>query len=298
MKILLVGGTGHTGERLARRLHHAGHAVTVLSRRNADRDPVLRGLVKFGLKHALGDANRLWTLMEALEGSDALVSCSHIRYAPALVAACEATGVRRYLQMSSTRRFTKYPCTSSREVIAGEAAIEASDLDYTVLRATMIFGGRRDANLTRLVAWFRKHRWFPLFGDGRALTQPVFVEDLVDAMVAALNRPETSARRMFTLAGPEAITYRRMLTETARACGVAWPIFLRIPAGPALLAAELLPEALTRRALTAEQIRRFSEDKDADIRPAAEALGFAPRTYAEAIQLKASGGAEVDKVYK
>jgi nucleoside-diphosphate-sugar epimerase len=290
MKILVAGGTGHTGERLVRRLLRAGHAVTVLSRRSDD--PVLRGVLAAGATHAPGDCTRRWTLWEALEGKDALIGCAHVRYAEACVQACQRVGVRRYLQMSSTRRFTRYPCVSSREVIEGEAAITNSDLDFTILRATMIFGGRRDANLTKLVAWFRRRRWMPFFGDDQNLVQPVFVEDLLDAFMAALERPQ-SQRKAYTLAGPEPITQERMMLETAKACGVESPIFFRVPQGPAIGFLRLLPGSFTKRFISAEQIQRMAENKDFSIEDARTDLDYTPRPYAEAIRLKASGQAEV-----
>ncbi len=293
MRLLVAGGTGHTGERLVRRLLRAGHAVRVLSRRTA-RDPVLAALLDAGAESAEGDCTRRWMLWEALAGCDALVSCAHVRYAAACVQACETVGVARYIQMSSARRHTRFPCPSSREVIAGEEAIVASPLIYTIVRPTMIFGGRRDQNMTRLVEWFRRHRWFPVFGDGSNLVQPVFVEDLLDAMMVAISQPEVSARRDFDIAGPEALPYRRFIAETARACGVREPVLVPVPLALALTAARLAPRWLTARGLSAEQVQRMAEDKDVSIEPARAALGFNPRPFAEAIRLKARGLAEVD----
>lgn len=296
MRILVAGGTGHTGERLVRRLLRGGWEVRFLTRRGAAH-PVVDGLVRAGAVRCGGDALRRWTLFEALEGCDVLASCAHIRHAGAMIQACRHAGVRRYLQMSSTRRYTQWPCPTSREVIAGERLITSSGLDHTILRPTMIFGGQRDGNVTRLLAWFRRHRWFPLFGEGANLVQPVYVEDLVDAMMEAIRRPEVTAGRDYTLAGPEPLPLREFLLETARAAGVRRPLLPSIPLAPALAAARLLPPSLAARTLSAEQIRRFGEDKDADISRAVEDLAFHPRPYGEAVRAKAAGLAEVEAVY-
>ncbi|CAN5204153.1 NAD-dependent epimerase/dehydratase family protein [soil metagenome] len=291
MKILVAGGTGHTGERVVRALLSKGYTVRVLSR-GGKNDAILGPLLKLGAEHSAGDCTRRWTLWRALEGCDALVSCAHIRHADACVQACKQAGVSRYIQMSSARRFTKFPCETSRAVIDSEAAIEASDLAYTILRPTMIFGGRRDANITRLVAWFRRHRWFPIFGDGKNLVQPVFVEDLVPAFVHAVEHPEITSRKAYDLAGPEPISYEQFIRETAAACGVKNPMLIRIPMSAALIGSRVLPAIITRRGLSAEQIQRMAEDKIADISVAMRDLQFTPRGYAEAIQLKADGKAE------
>ncbi len=296
MRYLVVGGTGHTGERLVRRLLRKGNEVRVLTRRTEE-DEILDGLVEWGAIPCHGDCNKRWTLWEALEGCDALVSCAHIRYSDVIVQACQTLGVKRYLQMSSTRRFTQFPCPSSLEVIAGEEEIEASDLDWTIIRPTMIFGGRRDQNLTRLVEWFRKRPWFPIFGIGRNLVQPVFVEDLVDAIEAALERPEASIGRAFTIAGPDPIRYRRFLREVAKAAGRRHPVFPTMPFHAAMTASKFVPGFIARRTLTREQIRRLAENKDADITEAKEALDYSPRPFNETIAMKANGEAEVEKVY-
>ncbi|MCC5877419.1 MAG: NAD(P)H-binding protein [Candidatus Sumerlaeia bacterium] len=295
MKVLVAGGTGHTGERLVRRLIRSGHDVSFISRKS-DEDPIVAALIRAGATHHDGDFHRCWTAWEALKGMDALVSCAHIRYAGSCVQACRRAGVKRYLQMSSTRRYTKWPCETSREVIRGEAVIVKSGLEYTILRPTMIFGGRRDANITRLVEWFRRHRWFPIFGDGKNLLQPVYVEDLVYAMVSALEKG-TSVGKDYTLAGPAPIEYAQFLRETAAAVGVANPFLPKIPRQPVLMASRFLSPLLGSRGLSGEQIQRLGEDKTADINRAISELNFSPHSYRDAINLKARGLAEVEAIY-
>jgi uncharacterized protein YbjT (DUF2867 family) len=290
MKILITGGTGHTGERVVRRLLERGHEVRVFTR--GGKKKLLDFLSSKGAVLCEGDLMQTWTLLDALRGCDALIGCSHVRHAPRMIAACRMMGVQRYIQMSSTRRFTRWPCSTSRDVIAGESAIEESGLDYTVLRATMIFGGARDANLERLVQWFLRRNWFPIFGDGQNLVQPVFVEDLVNAFDEVIARGAVTHQRVYTLAGPEPITYGQMIGEIAAACGRSNPFLPHVPLGLALLAARLAPPQLARRGLTTEQIRRFGEDKTADIRDAVRDFGYAPRPFDVAIKLKVVGLAD------
>jgi nucleoside-diphosphate-sugar epimerase len=153
----------------------------------------------------------------------------------------------------------------------------------------MIFGGRRDANIERLVAWFRGRNWFPIFGDGRNLVQPVFVDDLIEAFVGALANPKGSARQSYTVGGPEPMAYESMLRSIAAACGRPAPWLPKVPLGIALAGAMVVGPILGRRGLTAEQIRRFGEDKTADISAAVRDLGFAPRSFDVAIQAKVAG---------
>lgn len=287
MRILVLGGTGNTGERMVRRLLAAGHTVRLLSRQE-EKAPAVAALMQAGADLYRGDCIRRWTLWQALEDCEALISCAHVRHADACVQACQKFDVRRYIQLSSTRRFTRIDCASSREVIAGERVIEASSLEWTILRPTMIFGGAHDRNVERLTAWFARRSWFPLFGDGHHLVQPVFVEDVSEAVTRSLERPAETRGRALNLAGPEAMSYRRFLESIARSCGVKRPRFVRVPIPLAIAGVRLLPRALADWGLSVEQIRRFGEDKDVSISDAREALNFKPRQFEEALQRHAA----------
>ena len=111
---------------------------------------------------------------------------------PPLLERLAASTVRRAVFVSTTSIFTALPAPSRHVRLDAEAAVTASSLDWTILRPTMIYGSARDRNISRLLRFL--HRWpiFPLCGD--ALWQPVHVEDLADAVVAALDTPATIGR--------------------------------------------------------------------------------------------------------
>lgn len=285
MRILVTGGTGHTGERLVRRLLADGHTVSVFTRRDAD-DPIAQGLVGAGAALTRGDINAPETLCEALNGKDLLIACTHIRHAEVCIEACRSAGTSRYWQMSSTRGATRYPCRSSREVRAGEQAIRRSGLRATIFRPAMIYGYDRDNNLERVVRWFQRTRLMPLIGDGSNLVQPIFVDDLVDAFASALTRIDQVAGKVFVLAGPDPIPYRKMMSVICEEVRGQRPVFLPIPLSLALAIARTLPPFVTKRTLDAEQIRRFAEDKAASIKKARRILGWSPRDFRKGIRCK------------
>lgn len=281
-RLFLTGATGHTGSRVARRLLEDGWALSCLNH-NPEHRRRLPGHER--LRVVAGDVREPQGWIDELHGAAALVHMAHIGFAPHVIDACERAGVRRVLAMSSTRRFTRFPEATARLVIDGEAAFEASALDYTILRATMIFGGRRDNNLEKVVAWLRRRRMVPIVGGGRNLVQPIFVEDLVDALLRALARPET-ARRILTVAGPEPMTQRAMLHAIGEALGRR-PILLPVPFAAMFTGAWLLERLPGRPPLTRDQVRRQLEDKTADIAEARAALGgWTPTPFSEAIRRK------------
>lgn len=283
--LLLTGATSQTGECVVRLLLERGEKVRILTR---DPEKAARmGFAPPAVEVRHGDLTAPWTLWDALEGCRALVHIAHIRYAATCVRACEMLGVRRLIATSSTRRFTRWPCETSRAVLRGEAAVTRSGLDWTILRSTMIYGPH-DRNIGRLVAWMRRHRWMPLVDGGRSLLQPIHVEDLA-AMVVRVLDEERSFQRAFTLAGPVALSYRQTLELIARALDRRVR-FVPVPGGLAVAMARVVERLLPRGGLQAEQVRRLIEDKSYDISDACNILGFAPRAFEQGLRDKLSCG--------
>jgi uncharacterized protein YbjT (DUF2867 family) len=293
-RVLVVGGTGHTGERLARRLLRIAMSVRVLTRN--PQGEVARALAREGCEIATGDCTRRWTLWEAVDGCDAVASCAHIKHAGAVVQAALRHRVERAVFMSSTRRFSQVPDDTVRQVIEGERAITESALEWTIVRCNMIYGGARDNNLEKVVRWMRARVWFPVVGNGRNLVQPVFTEDVVSAMQEALRRPEVASRREYTLAGPRAMEYDQMLRLVATALGREIRL-IHFPLPVAMACLRLGRPVLAPLGVNDAMLRRFSEDKAFDFADAARDLGFLPHDFATALALKVSGQAEPDAIY-
>jgi len=281
--ILVTGATGHTGSYLVRHLVERGSQVRCLVR-TQEHD---RYLPQSGVEIVRGDFDNPETIRASLDHADALVNVAHIKFASMLIPLCKETGVRRALFMSSTRRYTRYPCISATEVIEGEAALRKSGLDYTILRPSMIYGGPRDNNMTKLVAQVKTRRIFPLFGSGKNLIQPVFVLDLVEAMIHCLEHPDTIGRE-YILAGPLPMTYRQCLDIIARQLDKK-PLFLPVPLGLCIFAAKVYEKMTNKPRITAEQVQRFGEDKAFDIELAQKEIGFNPRSFEEGIRMKLAG---------
>lgn len=150
MKITLVGGSKGTGARLAAIARTAGHHVTIVS----------RGTDASGSDRLItGDATDPAVATEAVVGADAVVvtvggakGTRHQRTAvtKSVIEAMEGAGVRRILVQSSlgagdstsqlpgaigliTRLLLAKPLADHNEQ---EAAVAASDLDWTVVRPT------------------------------------------------------------------------------------------------------------------------------------------------------------------
>jgi nucleoside-diphosphate-sugar epimerase len=244
-------------------------------------------LPKEKIEIAWGDFRNPETVIPALDRINTLIHVAHIRFAADIVPLCRKAGVSRAIFMSSTRRFTKFPCTSATEVMEGEEIIRKSGLNYTILRPSMIYGGSRDNNMTKLIHQIRRHYIFPLFGGGKNLIQPVFVLDLVKTVIDCLGNDKT-IRREYTLAGPSPFSYRECINMIARRLNRKI-ILIPLPLGLCLFLARIFEKTTRKPRVTVEQIRRFGEDKAFDIQPARTEIGFNPRPFSEGIGMKLAG---------
>lgn len=231
----------------------------------------------------------------AFAGADAVVAVTHIKFAPRVLDAMNAAGIKRAVFMSSTRRFTRFPEETAKQVMDGEKAVRNSWTDSTIIRASMIYGGPEDNNLEHLVSLMR--RWpawapFPVPGNGRMLWQPVFTHDVVSALVAALRRPEVTAKKEYNVAGPTGVALADILRAVWRGIGrPSGPMLVPVPLFAARAAARVLGFVSRKPRLKVDQIQRLAEDKVFDISEARRDLGFDPVSFAEGLRRKLEGTA-------
>ncbi len=255
-RILLIGGSGFIGTQLAARLAAAGKRVTVPTRRH-ERARHLLPLPTVDVVEA--DVHDEAQLRQLVAQADAVVNLAgilhdrrgspwgpgfdvaHVRLPAKIAAACGHCGVRRLLHMSALGAHEdgeqSLPSMYLRSKSAGERAVrEGAAPDWTIFRPSVVFGpGDRFLNLfAQLQAWLPA---IPL-GRAEARLQPVFVGDVAQAFVNALDLPATH-RGCYELAGPEVFTLRELVALAGRHCGHRRPI-IALPDAAGRLQAALL----------------------------------------------------------
>jgi hypothetical protein len=97
-----------------------------------------------------------------------------------------------------------------------EALVRASGLCYTILRAPLLLGGATEgAAALKRNASRRKAK---LIGGGRNFQQPLHVDDLARAAIAA-TQPSVASNRTLDLVGPVSLPERELVERAARALG-------------------------------------------------------------------------------
>jgi uncharacterized protein YbjT (DUF2867 family) len=281
--ILVTGATSPTGGRLVRKLVEKHERVRCFIK-TLDHAHHLPGNE---VEIFQGDLDQANDIQRALSNVRIIVNVAHIRFAPALVAAARNAAIQRMIFLSSTRKYTRFPDPTARVVDESEAAIRSSGLAWTILRLTMIFGDERDRNISKLIRYIQAHRIIPIPGSGRNLVQPIFVWDVVEALLRIMDSPAAVGKE-YTLAGPQPLRYSAMVRTIAHALGRR-AILVPVPVRVVLRVARLLERLGYSLPLSAEQIQRMAEDRAFDISAVCKELGFTPRSFEQGLALKLQG---------
>jgi len=282
----VTGGSGFLGGFVIPRLRAAGYEVSALARSAAAAAKV----EALGATAVPGDLDAGTDRLRAAFGGSApgaLVNLASLGFghAPTIVEAAEAAGLTRAVFVSTTAIFTRLDAPSKLIRTAAEGSVRESDLDWTIVRPTMIYGTPDDRNMWRLLRHLRRLPVVPMPGGGENLQQPIHVADLADAIVAVV-QTDASAGRAYDLAGPEALTFRRLVAIAGAAVGRS-PVAVPLPGRPIIRALARLESTGRSLPLKAEQVERLLEDKVFDISEAVSDLGFSPRSFDDGIHAEA-----------
>jgi uncharacterized protein YbjT (DUF2867 family) len=276
---LITGITGLTGrfvyEEIKKQL--TNNKFRYLVRRTSD--------ISFlkGEDIAFGDVSKQEDIENALDGINGVVHIAHIHHSNMITKACMNNGVDRVFYVNTTGMFSKHK-KYAKDYIELEEKIKASNIIYTIIRPSMIYGNHRDVNIHKLIKIMDKVPAFPVIGKGEGLMQPIYAHDLAKAIVAAVVNEEQTKLKEYNIAGKEPITYKQLLKEIQKALGKKKP-FIHFPYQLALLigrVGDIIPNGL----IDYEKVKRLQEDKVFDNQIAIDELGVIPRSFSEGVKLE------------
>lgn len=256
-RALLVGGTGFVGGAVARRLAGAGFFLTLPTRR-AERVKALTVLPTAQIVEA--DVHDEAVLARLMAGQDVVISLvgmlkgdfrrGHAELPGKIGRAAAAAGVPRLVHVSSLGAAPDAPSEYLRTKAAGEAALRAVYPAATVFQPSVIFG-RGDSFLTLFARLLKLAPLVPLASPA-ARFQPVWIEDVVDTVVASLDHPGSQGRT-YPLCGPREYTLRELVVYAGEVSGRPRPV-VGLPPALSYLQAWLM-ECLPNGPMTRDNLR-------------------------------------------
>ena len=245
--VVVFGGSGFIGKQVVRALAKVGKRIRVAMRR-PHLGHELRVMGDVGQIQLLqANARFPESVAKAMRGADAVVNLVavlnesgkqnfhslHVEGARAIAEAAAKHGVQRFVQVSAIGAAAK-GARYARTKYAGERAVQAAVPSATILRPSIVFGPE-DNFFNRFAQMATFAPALPLIGGGKTKFQPIFVGDVADAIVAALDKPGARGR-VYELGGPSVYTFKQLLqfvlAEIARPRPLApIPFFVAHPLG-------------------------------------------------------------------
>ena len=290
----MFGGTGFLGRRLVRRLATEGATVRVAVRHPERARSVLdaAGLDRVTLLYA--DVRDQASVAAAVAGADAVVDAVsayvekggvtfeavHEQGAKTLAQESAAAGVARFVLVSGIGADPESGSSYIRARGRGELVVQQAFPAATIVRPGAMFGPG-DALFGTLAELARLLPLLPLIGGGRTRLQPVYVEDVAEAVARVLADPGT-AGRTYELAGPGVYTLRELVQITLRLIGRR-RLLLPVPFAIAQFQARLF-ELLPRPPLTTGQVDLLKADSVASSAlPGFRELNIQPKAVEEVV---------------
>lgn len=254
--VLLIGGSGFIGSHVAARLSASGRHVIVPTRRyHRARHLQVLPTVQVTVAN-INDPAVLDRWLSRVDAVINLVGVLHSRparpWGPAfeqahvalprmLAQTCARYQVRRVLHMSALGAAIDGPSMYARSKAAGERILlDAKELQVTSFRPSVVFGA--EDSFLNLFAQLQSFAPLLALGGIDTRFQPVYVGDVAQAMVDALDQPE-SIGQVYELVGPHVYSLRELVRLAGEYSGHARPI-IGLPGWIARLQAlmlELLP---------------------------------------------------------
>ena len=299
MRVAVAGASGFIGLATIEALREAGHEVVGLSR-GRRRPPEGAGVRWRAVDVTRGGP----ALAAALAGCDAVVNlvgikraergqsfaAAHVTAVAAITAGMAAAGIQRLIHVSvaGPGADPRAPTAYVASKLEGEQRVMCSGTAWTIVRPGPV-AGPGDDFVRNLAAMIRHAAVFPAPDGGHAALQPVWVEDVARAIVAALERP-AALGKIYDVVGPERLTLRAVVGRVS--AGLRLPVTL-VPCPTPLLAVAVRGlEKLPDPPLTRAQLGLLSAGLVGDPGPAAADLGVvtAPLTEARIAALAADVG--------
>ncbi len=218
--IVVFGGSGFVGRYVVRALAKAGKRVRVATRR-PHLAVDLRVMGDVGqIQLVQANIRNVASVARALEGATGVVNLVGILFekgkqtfqstqlegARTIAMAAEKAGIHRYVHMSAIGADSASSSNYGRTKGEAEESVRALVPTATILRPSIVFGAE-DNFFNQFAAMARVTPALPLIGGGITKFQPVYVGNVADAVVKALD----TGGGTYELGGPNIYSFKELL---------------------------------------------------------------------------------------
>lgn len=237
--VTILGGSGFLGNYVAQSLLKRGARLRIVSR-NPERAHTLKPLANLGqIQFGRCDIVDPHSLKAAIDGSDAVVNLVGVfdgdqkqimgHAAGKAAELATETGANAFVHVSAIGADSDSKAVYSQAKALGEKLVSEAFPEATILRPSVIFAS--DDNFLNMFAQLIKFApTLPVFGPDAPM-QPVFADDVAEAVTIALDSPTQHGGKTYEMGGPETLSMmdinRRIAAAQSRKTGfIPVPDFL------------------------------------------------------------------------
>lgn len=225
--ITIFGGGGFLGRHITQQLTAAGARVRI-AQRNIRIAQDVKPLGNLGQTQLVAaDITKPDSVARALHGADAVINlvgilkgnfdAVHHVGAGNVARGAAAAGCTALVHVSAIGADPQSKSAYGRSKADGEAAVRAAFPTATILRPSIVFG-REDQFVNRFAGLIASLPVVPIIG-GKAKFQPVYVDDVAQAVTMSLADPARFGGKTFELGGPEAVSMADLNARIAKEIG-------------------------------------------------------------------------------
>jgi NADH dehydrogenase len=283
--ILVTGATGFIGTNLVAQLLARGYRVRCLIPEHRLHDLPWDNPPEIVTGHVLDEE----ALFQAVTGIHAVIHLENAQWwgrprdlervelagTQNLIAAARAARVGRIITVSHLGAAPAAAYALLRIKGMVEEAIRSSGLAYTIIRSGIVFG-EKDAFLNHIALMLRANPLaFFMPGRGEVVLHPIYIGDLVDALLRALEREDT-VDTVLEIGGPEYITLEDLIRTVMRVSGMRRLI---VPLPPYMLrwSTALYSRVLPRSLMTPQWLDILATNRTAQLGNTYQYFGIRPR---------------------
>ena len=285
-KLIIFGARGNTANYFLKILEKEKFEgeITVVSR-DKNKNNYFNQF-KLNFKILNGDIKETSFLEKCFDNIDTVLNLANMENSPKIVEIGSKHKVKWFILVHSTMIFSKNKSKFILNRINIEKDLLKKNKNLTILRPTMIYGNKRDINISRLIKYLDKFKIFPIFGNGKNLLQPVYVDDLSKSYFNVIKNKNITFNKSYNLAGKNSIEYLKILKiiESALKKKI---IFIRLPINISAILVKILNILFFGKfPINSSQVRRQGEDKIFSFDEATKDFNFNPIKIEEGLKLQ------------
>lgn len=183
----------------------------------------------------------------------------------------------KLIHISTVNAISGIKNTYGRTKELAEKEVIESGIDYVILRCALIYG-KGSPDMKKIIASVSLP-FVPMIGSGKNKLQPVYVEDVVDAILKSVKHN----KKVYNIAGPDVLTTKQFKNVILEKMGKK-KFIIHIPLELVIAGASVIERISKNPILTKEQALGFKQDRVLDISLSRKELDFNPISFEKGIE--------------